>query len=884
MTRLWLGLHHLLLRLYPARFRHLHADEVQDLFARALREESPASPLARLRWVVWRLCRAAAAGIGTRWDATRPGTTPAFTGSAADVIYAWRSLRRAPWYTAFTVTVLAVSLAFATVVHAIGDGVLFKPLPYPNADELYLIKAEVTTEPTTELRSVSPSDVAAWREALPEVPITAMFTDLSFGTRSVDEHFFDVVGLRPLAGGFLPEDFTWITRVSQADREFFAPVILTHEEWSSAHGGSMSVVNQQVVTFTREGRRSGILVRGVLPPGFVFPLDMAERPPDMIVPVQTVWVKPDDSGRSLQAIVRVPPDTMVADVEQRLLAATVRAAGLRPPQGANAHNPTLERPFDRVRLVSLTIHTGSSSRQALRLLAGAAILLLLLASVSITSLAAARVMSGRQELAVRRALGATGLQIIRLVFAEVGLIIVSAAGLAVLAAQPLLSWTTSLLPPTLVLLKTPTIDLRVLAGAGLTSVVCLGLVAAWPAITTFRGLQQQTARAGSVRRVSLALIAAQACFGFILLTAGLLTGATALATWTEDVGFDTSRTVILDGVADSYDTLDEGLNKLVAAEARLRAVPGVARVGYSNLQMFLGTGYLGGSSYGPAGAGPIEFTRDVIVNHDFFFVMGLRAIDGRLPTPEEWRGDQPLAVLSARAARLMFAGRSAVGQTLQLTRDPSAPTLTIIGVVNDTRYQALDLEPVGEVYTFVRREPGVYGSFFVIKLSDAPAVVIPRLVDTAVSAGLKVDRAQLLGDALFAATVHRALPAWMFGSMSLVGLLIVVTGCFGLLTTAVAQRQRELVIRSALGASAASVVTLLVRQQLLATLVGLVIGAVIASGTAHYLAPQLYRVTAFDVRVWGLTAALLATVAGAATVLPALRSTRIDLARALKQV
>lgn len=881
MTRLWLALHHILLRLYPSRFRHLHADEVQDLFARALREESPASPFARLRWVVWRLCRAAAAGIGTRWDATRPGTTPAFTGSAADVIYAWRSLRRAPWYTASTVTVLAVSLAFATVVHAIGDGVLFKPLPYPNADELYLIKAEVTTEPTTELRSVSASDVAAWREALPDWPITAMFTDLSFGTRSVDAHFFDVLGLRPMVGGFHPDDFTWITRVS--DAEFFAPVLLTHAEWQTKHGGDPSIFNRQVVNFTREGRLSGIVVRGVLPHGFVFPLDLAEPPPDMVVPVQNVWVRPDDPARRLQAIIRLPEDVSVTEAEQRLLAATARAAGLRPPQGPDAHRLVLERPFDRVRLVPLTTHTGGSSRVALALLAGAAALLLLLASVSITSLTAARTMAARQELALRRALGASGWQVVRLVLSEAVLIVATAATVALLAAPILLSWTLSLLPPTLALLKTPAIDLRVLGGVGLMSLLCLCLVAVWPALATRRSLHHQAGLHGPVRRVSLGLIAAQGCLGFVLLTAGLLTGASALATWTEDVGYDVSRTVILDGFADSYDTLEEGLNRLLNAEARLRDVPGVVRVGHSNLPMFRGEGYLGGSAYGPNGAGPIEFTRDALVDHDFFLVMGLRAIDGRLPSPEEWRGDQGLAVLSERAARLMFPGRSAVGQTLQLTRKPSAPSLTVIGVVNDTRYQALDRDPVGEVYRFVKREPGTYGSFFVIKLSQHPDAVIPRLVETAVAAGLKVERAQLLEDALFAATVHRALPAWMFGSMSLVGLLIVVTGCLGLLTTAVAQRQHELVIRSALGASTASVVTLLVRQQLLATLAGLVVGAVIASGTARYLGPQLYRVTAFDPRVWALTAALLALVAVVATVFPALRFTRIDVAQALKE-
>lgn len=883
MTRLWLGLHHLLLRLYPARFRQLHADEVQDLFARALHEEAPARFPARLWWVIQRLWRTAAAGIGTRLDAGSPRTAPLINGAGADLRYAWRSLGRAPWYAVSTVTVLAVSLAFATVVHAIGDGVLFKPLPYRNAHELYLIKAEVTAEPTTEVRSVSPSDVAAWREELPDWPITAMFTELRFGTRSIDEHFFDVLGLRPLSGGLQGEDFSWNSRISNSDREFFTPVLITHGRWRTKHGADPAIVNQQVVGFNREGRRSGILIRGVLPPDFVFPLDLAEPPPDMVIPVQTTWLRPQDANRTLQAIIRVPGHVSLAEVEQRLLAATIRAATLRPPRGGNVHSPTVEKPFDRVRLIPLATHTGNSSRVALSLLAGAAALLLLLASVSITGLTAARAVASRRELALRRALGASGWQVMRLVLAEVLLIVVAAAGVALLAATPLLSWTLSLLPSTLVLLKTPAIDVRVLGGTGLMSVVSLCGVAVWPALAARRERRIGSGLPGAVRRVSLALITVQACLGFVLLTAGLLAGATALAAWTEDTGFDASRMVVLDAFADNYETADEGTNKLVVAEARLREVPGVSRLGYSNLQMLRGAGYLGGSSYGPGGAGPIEFTRDVIADHDFFLVMGLRAVDGRLPSPEEWRGNQPLAVLSERAARLMFPGRSAVGQKLHLIRTPTEPALTVVGVVNDTRYQALDRDPVGEVYRFSERGPGTYGSFFVIKLSQHPDSVIPTLVDTAVSAGLKVDRAQLLDDALFAATVHRALPAWMFGSMSLVGLLIVTVGSLGLLTNAVAQRQHELVVRTALGASTASVVNLLVRQQLMATFAGLAVGVIVAAGTVQYLGPQLYRVTAFDPRVWTLAASMLIIAATAATIFPALRFTRVDVAKALKQ-
>jgi ABC-type antimicrobial peptide transport system permease subunit len=159
---------------------------------------------------------------------------------------------------------------------------------------------------------------------------------------------------------------------------------------------------------------------------------------------------------------------------------------------------------------------------------------------------------------------------------------------------------------------------------------------------------------------------------------------------------------------------------------------------------------------------------------------------------------------------------------------------------------------------------------------------LPGLQSVAKDTGLNLERAVPLDEAFFIATVHRALPAWLFGSLGIVGLVVLAVGTFGLLAMAAAQRTRELVIRVALGASSTNVIGLLVRDQLTAVIIGLGVGAAVCSWAVALLESQLYRVSPFSPVVWLSSAAVLMGVATIATLVPSIRRSRINPAEVLR--
>jgi hypothetical protein len=287
------------------------------------------------------------------------------------------------------------------------------------------------------------------------------------------------------------------------------------------------------------------------------------------------------------------------------------------------------------------------------------------------------------------------------------------------------------------------------------------------------------------------------------------------------------------------------------------------------------------SVWAPTGAQAGTGTTDHRVEHTFFDVMGLRALDGRLPDEGEWAPNSPFAVVSETTARLWWPGETAVGRRIYSTRQPTSPERTVVAVVPDARYESLDREPLGAVYLPIDFA-SQYGAVFVVRTAGPPDDVIPGLLAVARETGLRIERAVPLDEALFVATVHRALPAWLFGSLGMVGLVVLAVGTFGLLAMAAAQRTRELVIRVALGASSGNVIRLLVRDQLAAVLAGLAAGAVVSYWTVALLQSQLYRVSPFSPAVWLTSAGVLIGVTTIATLIPSISKTRVDPALALR--
>jgi putative ABC transport system permease protein len=903
--RLARGIYWTIVQVYPRIARDRFGEEQIRLFEDLWRQERPRAPLRAAAWTIRQIVRAIGVGASlhvARWW-RRVSMTAGGRGSVgADFTYAIRGLRRTPWYVCTTVGVLAAGMALATTAFAVVDGVLFKPLPFPRTESLFLVRPADSRAPVVEPPPAAGWDLAAWRGAVPDVAMTGMGAPGvwwrsaagSHGSMSVDEHFFDVLGVRPALGrGFTDDDFDFDWSGGPAGASVFQAIVISHRAWQLFFGGDPSIIDRPVTARFEGDRAIGYRVRGILPPDFVFPLDVGDVQPDALVP-QRARDMQDAFAQQYFVVMRVPDATSVPGVHTRLRSATRRLTGTTPFRDphllAHAERESLRARFDDVSLERLADHLGRRSRRAFALVAAAAGLLLALACVNVAGLAAARNADRSRELALRRALGASGWSLTRGLVVEVSVIVALAATLAVLAVRPLLAWTVSLLPASVALLKLPALDARVVAAAGLLGLAAIALVAIWPArIATHADVSPALGRSGSTathrrRRSTFTLVALQVGLGFVLLTAGALTVSSAARAWSSDTGYDRSRLILLE-VFLKKSTPDDARAQLDAIFDRLRQTADVVDVAATTIPLF-GPGRAAWTSVKPRGwTQAPEGVASRAVSASFFTVTGLRVIEGRGPTSAEWRDDARVAIVSERAARIMWPDRPAVGQTLvpvRADRRNAGVERVVTAVVADARYEGIDREPVGDVYLPGAIGPSTYGSFVLVRTAGDPAPIVPTLVSAATGRGARVDRAATLAEALFVTVKHRALPAWLFGSLGIVALVVLGAGVLGLLAMTVAQRRREVGIRCALGATSNRVVGTLLAEQMRAVATGLLVGAVASAWAVRGLEAQLYQVRAYDPAVWGGVVTTVLAVAVAATLVPAWRASREDPVRALR--
>jgi putative ABC transport system permease protein len=213
------------------------------------------------------------------------------------MLHAFRSLRRAPWYAATVIGVIAISIALSTTVFAITDGALFNPLPYTDASRLFATAHSRSRlpEPPRVFADVSPSLLHAWSAAVPDVKLTVLNrSDEPVGrydrvlAGQVDAVFFDVIGLRPMLGGFAPDDFRAVQTIK--------PAVVTYKFWQQRFGGDASALGRVMTNETGVGIR----IVGVLPADFVFPL---RESPEILIPF--VNVDPSSQIPYVKVLVRV---------------------------------------------------------------------------------------------------------------------------------------------------------------------------------------------------------------------------------------------------------------------------------------------------------------------------------------------------------------------------------------------------------------------------------------------------------------------------------------------------------------------------------------------------------------------------------------------------
>ena len=794
-----------------------------------------------------------------------------------NVALAIRTLRRSPWYSATVVATIALSIALASTVFAVVDGVLFKPLPYPEAERLYSVVGSAG-EDGGGTASLSHADVQYLNEADPRISATSPGgavglthpdrPEQTIWSTTVDARFFDVIGRQPLAGGFTPEHFARPPAPGEA-----RPAVVSHFFWTEYLGGDATAIGR---TVDMAGQR--ILIVGVLPRDFLFPIRTGRVRPDVAFPAfASPEAARDRWRRTGSAVIRLRAGITAEEANARLDAVLASHAHEYPPREITPG------PYTSVRMQPLLVSLGATERPLFRMAFGGAALLVILGAINVAGLFSARGRDRERELAVRSALGASRAHLAGLLLSEALLVALAGSISGLLIAQPLLVVTLTLLPDSLLLLKAPEIDARVVMFGVLTATTVVTAFALPPVLLLVRrslserlaGTATSTPPVRSWTRTGL--IAVESALGIAIVIAGSLILASFIVLRGEDAGFDLDGLAVLEVRTPGASTPADAEGRQQGVQQRLAQVPGVTRVATMGVPLL--DRMYGGSQFKLPDGADRAFANDVPVSPVFFDVVRLQVLAGRVLTDEEIDAGRPLVVVSDAIAKAYWPGSSAVGQTLT----GSTYTVTVVGVVSEARIGSQDEERQGEIYIPLRLSRSSW-RVHLLRTSGDPNVVV-REAALAVNRevpGVLVRRAESLDGALLKSVRLHRFRMFLFTTCALAGLLLVAVGIGGLVATNVARRVREIGIRSALGATRARLVRMVIIDHVRPAVVGAAAGLLASWWAARLLRTFLYEIDEHEPLVWAAAALTLIVVTVLAAWVPARRASSVDAMRVLK--
>lgn len=780
----------------------------------------------------------------------------------------FRALARAPWYLAAAIGVVGLGLTCVIAAFAVLDGTLFKALPFPAENRLFVVNGgwSKNMQPGTGIASVSLAEARLWRVSIPTArfavytasgsPVAVAPGELVRSVR-VDPKIFDVLGTPPLVGNFNPEDYR--------RRGPVTPVILSYAFWQRRFGADKSIIGRTVIG--NGGERVRIV--GLLPREFVIPNAGAE--------VLTPLVLPDAippsllHARAFKVLVRLPAALTGRQASARLTAVLPQLKPSWPPP-ADPSKLALT-PFDEATLVPIRESLTSDVRPLARAIFVGSLLLSGLAFVNVLGVVIARVEDRSRDYALRSWLGARPFHLALLVAGENAIIVIGAALVGIPGASVLVAVTARLMPPSLVLLKPPAMDARVLAFAAAAAAagwfgVTIGATRIALRASLWTG--HASARIAPSARPLSFIVSGQIAIATVIAVAGALVVQSLLRARAQPLGIPEENTAIVRMATPP----GKGAVELEQFVAGLRQQPAVVAAAGINRPL-LERGW-NGSAFerpeAPAGSPPVAEPESVAVTTGFFDAVGLRPISGRLLSSEEIIKGDPFVVVSQKIATEYWPGREAEGQTLST----NGTKFVVVGVVPDIRYFALDDEPRGAIYWSLAADRRPYISVLILRLRTAAG--LPAAIHSIKSRcqGCIVREAMSVAEAEGASIRNRQLSGWLFGAFSIAALCIIGVGVAGLAAISTARRSGELAIRAALGATSGRLLVHVLREQAGASGLGIFSGALVSFWTVRLVSTYMYRTSVYNLPSWSVAVMSLLFISLVAALAPAVRASRVD--------
>ena len=811
-----------------------------------------------------------------------------FETLAQDIRYGVRMLVKHKAFTSIAIITLALGIGANTAIFSVVNELLLQPLPYRDAERIATVW-EVTPEGRHQ-NTTSRANFRAWREQNTSFQNIAAFTDQRLnltGTGEPEElsvqfatpEFFKILGVDPILGRtFLPED----------DKGGRSPVaVLGYGLWQRRFGGQASVVGQPI---TLNGVKFTVI--GVMPPSFQFHIKQRSgtgRPAELwtVLPMLT-GPGANERGRFLGAVARLKDGVSVDQAVAEMRTIEARLSDETPQYNKNY---TAE-------VVPLREQFFGNVRRPLWLMMGAVGFVLLIACANVANLLLSLATSREKEIAVRAALGARRIRIVRQLLTESLLLALLGSVLGLGFAWLGIKALVAISPRDLVSLQTVGLNVAVLGwtlGVSMLTGIIFGLA---PALHVSRlnlndslkdGGKSEAGHASGSRRLRNALVVSEIALAVVLLASAGLLIRSFVRLQQVDRGFITDNvlTMVIRLPEARYREDPQLVQFFSQALERVRQLPTVRSAGIVNfLPLYGGLGSstafkILGQPVPPPGQEPSTDVR--VADSGYFGTLGIPLLRGRNFSDSEQREAKHVILINEALARKHFPNGDPIGQKLDVAMFENPTPAEIIGVVGNVRYDSLIDEAPPAVY-FPHPDLAYPFMTLVVRTDGDPTAIAPA-IQREIRA---LDPNQPLSDVR---TMNQVMSEWvarsrfntlLLGLFAGLATLLSAVGIFGVMNYSVALRTRELGLRLAVGAQPRQVLLLVLKQGLVLTIVGVGLGLLAAFGLTRLLSGLLFGVAAVDVMTFASISLLLLIVSLLACYLPARRAMRIDPLRALR--
>ena len=793
-----------------------------------------------------------------------------------DLKYSARSLMKHPGFTAVAVLTLALGIAANTTIFSTVDALLLHPFSFPNQQRLLVVWEQNLAVGTTR-GSVAPGNFTDWHDQNQSCDLVAIEQsafDVSDGANperfpgyGVTQGFFDALGVKAAQGRtFLPEE-------SQPGRE--QVVVLKHSFWQQRLGGDPGIVGKTITL-----NRKPFTVIGVMSADFNYPYNDGE----MWTPLVFDKEESHDRGSHYLRVIGLLKPGVAAEQAQSDLTAIAKRAQQQFPETNTGRGASVW---------TLTDDAVRGARTGVPILMGAVVFVLLIACANVANLLLVRAASRQRETAVRLALGASRSRLIRQALTESVLLAVLGGVLGVFvsvwAIQALARGIPEGFSKFIPGWNHLGLNLNVLLftfGISLVTGMLAGLASVWHSTRTNlnealkAGGRSDSGKSGHNRLRSVLVVSEVALSLVLLIGGGLMVRSFAEMT-RADLGIKPENVVAMEVSLprDTYEDKTKRLNFYQQLMARVETLPGVMKSGAVSIVPFSSSN--NSSNFQIVGQPPFRkgeepYVETRVTTPGYFDAIGTGLRRGRLFNAQDDANAGRVILVNEAFAKRFLPGREPIGQRIDFSSG-GKETLEIIGVVADVKNEDLDEAPDATSYLPYSQNPNRTMNLVVRGTQDSTRLVASvRSEVRALDPSLPVSNVKPLTQMIDERISPKRLMTYILAVFALSALLLASVGIYGVMSYAVTQRTQEIGIRMALGAQAADVLSLVLRNGMSLALIGVAIGLAGAFALTRLLANLLFHVTATDKLTFAAVSISLIVVALLACFVPARRATKVD--------